>query len=154
MYGLPDAIWATPDYVRAAITRRLPRLAWIPGEADLRLPHQNRLLRDGHAFVRRAMGWTNRHVVAVFPDRSRLYADYENSLRRELRPWVEQLLFDERTLSRGLYDADALRALWARHVSGHELHTMGKVVQVMAIEMALRYVVEGETAEAACGVSG
>lgn len=152
LYGLPDRVWATPQFTRAVLTRRLPRLARIPNELDLGIPHENPLVRGAHRVVGRAMRPLRRFVPALRP-RSRLYADYEHYLRRELRPWAERLLFDERTLSRGYYDIAALRALWERHVSGRELHTIGKIVPVMAIEMALRYLVDGDTPEQACGLA-
>jgi asparagine synthase (glutamine-hydrolysing) len=151
LYGLPDDVWATPRFTRAVITRRLPKLARIPNELDLTLPHESPLIRGAHRLWRRTCRPLERLVPALRP-RPRLYADYENYLRHELRPWAEALLFDERTLGRGFYDVAALRALWDRHVSGRELHTIGKIAPIMAIEMALRYLVEGDTPEGACGI--
>jgi asparagine synthase (glutamine-hydrolysing) len=137
------------------LARRRPAFALVPHEKDLRLPHPSRVLVNAHSVVQRGLDWLFARGVRVggLP-RSRLYADYENYLRNELRPWAERLLFDERTLSRGFYDVGALRALWERHLSGRELHTIGKIAPIMAIEMALRYLVDGDSPERACALEG
>lgn len=144
MYSLPDHIRATPAFRRAVLTRRMPRLVRIPGEKDNRLPHSNPWIYHSHAFVRKLENRVNRHIAPVFPDRPRLYADYENYLRSDLREWAEAILFDPRTEARGLFDPDTVRALWQRHLLGKENWTIGKVGPLISIELALRCFLDGE----------
>jgi asparagine synthase (glutamine-hydrolysing) len=138
MYSLPDNIRTTPALRRTLITRRLPHLATVPHEKDDRLPHANPLRYHAHALRQRAKSWIHRHGLPVFPARPRLYADYEEYLRTDLRAWAEAILFDARTRDRGLFDPTAVRALWDRHLSGTELWTIGKIAPLMTIELVLR----------------
>jgi asparagine synthase (glutamine-hydrolysing) len=148
IYSLPPEIRGTPDLTRKVLTRRMPALAVIPNEADLRLPHERKWIRDAHSVIPRGASWLRRRGVPLRADRPRLYADYEQYLRTDLRPWGEALLFDGRTIERGLFNPAAVRELWARHQSG-ELWTIGKIAPLMAIEQVIRYLVEDESAETA-----
>ena len=154
-YGLPDDVRASPTFVRAIIAKLTPRLARIPYEADLRLPHPNPSLRWAQALPGRVAGRLRRFGVPIGRDRSRLYADYEDYLRNEVREWAAGLLFDARTVERGLFDRSAVRSLWARHLVGRESWTMGKVVPLMTIEQVCRYLLDGDSAaSAALGPAG
>jgi len=154
-YGLPDAVRATPVYFRALLARLAPRLTWIPYEADLRLPHPNASVRWVHALPMRVAHRLRRWGLPAGLDRPRLYADYEEYLRADLREWAAGLLFDRRTAERGLFDQRAARALWERHLSGRELWTIGKIAPLIAIEQACRYLVDDDEArEAALGPVG
>jgi asparagine synthase (glutamine-hydrolysing) len=146
MYSLPEPIRCGPELQRAIITRRMPRLATIPYEHDDRLPHSNPLIYHGFETLQRAKHWTNRKIHPIFLDRPKLYADYENYLRHELRPWAESILFDPHTEARGLFNPKAVRALWERHVRGGELWTIGKIAPLMSIELVQRYFVDGDAA--------
>jgi asparagine synthase (glutamine-hydrolysing) len=138
MYSLPDIIRTVPALRRTLITRHLPRLATVPHEKDDRLPHVNPLRYHAHALRQRARSWVHRHGLPIFPARPRLYADYEEYLRTDLRDWAEAILFDPRTQDRGLFDPIAVRALWDRHLAGNELWTIGKIAPMITIELALR----------------
>jgi len=61
-----------------------------------------------------------------------------NRLCSDLREWGESILFDERTLERGIFSPAFLRSIWARHQSGQEMHTIGKIAPIMTYEMMLR----------------
>jgi asparagine synthase (glutamine-hydrolysing) len=126
------------------ITRQMPHLATVPYDRDNRLPHSNPFVFHPHAILQRVKGRINRHLAPVFPEHATLYADYEQWLRTDLRAWAEDILFDPRTLERGLFDPDATRALWERHLSGTELWTIGKVAPLMTIELILRHLVDGD----------
>ena len=152
LFQLPEAIRTSPMFRRAVLARRQPRLASIPHEKDLRIPHPSAARVRAFALAQDGLQWLRRRGLPVGLPDARLYADYENYLRHELRPWAERLLFDERTLSRGFYDPAALRALWARHVDGAALHTIGTIAPLMAIEMSLRYLVDGDAADRACAL--
>ena len=148
-YGLPDEVRESPDFVRAIIVKLTPKLARIPYEADLRLPHPSPSLRWAQALPGRMAGRLRRIGIPIGRDRTRLYADYEEYLRSDLREWAAGLLFDRRTLDRGLFDSSAVRSLWARHLVGRESWTMGKIVPLMTIEQVCRYLVDGDSAASA-----
>jgi asparagine synthase (glutamine-hydrolysing) len=142
LYGLPEAILAGPQLHRTVLTQRAPALARIPNEKDDLLPHSSRLVRGSHAALQRARRGARRvagHLGLPSPTtRTRLYADYEHYLRTDLRPWAQEILFDERTIARGLFAPDAVRSLWERHQSGAELWTIGKIAPLITIELVLR----------------
>ena len=148
-YGLPDAVRTDPSLVRAVLQRLAPALTWIPYEADLRLPHPSAGVRWVHALPRRAAHRLGRAGIRLWSERPRLYADYEQYLREDLRSWAEGLLFDRRTADRGFFDQAEVRALWERHLSGRELWTIGKISPLITVEQVCRYLVDGDPAEAA-----
>jgi asparagine synthase (glutamine-hydrolysing) len=115
----------------------MPGLARIPNEKDNLPPHSSQALRIAHRAARRAGRAANR-VAPLFPDRPRLYADYENYLRGELAEWAEGILLDQRTLDRGLFNPTAVRDLWERHLRGDQLWTIGKVAPLITLELVLR----------------
>jgi asparagine synthase (glutamine-hydrolysing) len=138
LYSLPARLRGRRVLYRAVIQRETPRLARIPYAYDEFLPTDRSLLRSLHGFGVRLKRRINRHVAPVFPELSTLYADYENYLRTDLREWAESILFDKRTLERGIFDPAFLRSIWARHQSGREMHTIGKIAPIMAYGMMLR----------------
>jgi asparagine synthase (glutamine-hydrolysing) len=70
--------------------------------------------------------------------RSTIHEDPEGWLRRDLRDWAEELLFDSHTLERGIFNPAFLRSIFERHMSGREVHTIGKIAPIMTYEMMLR----------------
>jgi asparagine synthase (glutamine-hydrolysing) len=140
IFSLPVHIRATPQFRHAILTQRMPHLARIPNELNDRLPHTNRLLAGSYAFWKRAQGVVNRKIAPIFPDYPRLYADYEQYLRGDLRNWGEQILFSPAAQQRGWFKPAMVRALWERHQSGNELWTIGKLAPLITLEMvAQRY---------------
>lgn len=137
-FAVPESVRAMPDFLPRVLTGQAPALARIPYEEDDRLPHTSAWVRTPHAMVQRARRLGSR-IASVNFDRTRLYADYEQYLRDDLRDWAEDLLLGERARSRGLFDPGAVAALWARHLSGRELWTIGKIAPLMTIEMVLRH---------------
>jgi asparagine synthase (glutamine-hydrolysing) len=89
----------------------------------------------------RFRGAVNRNIRPVFRERSLLYADYENYLRRGLRPWA-RASFDPKTEARGLFDPQFVRSVMARHQSGLETNTIGKIAPLITYEMMLRQLVD------------
>jgi asparagine synthase (glutamine-hydrolysing) len=152
LFSLPKEVKWSPRFRRGMFAKYMPRLARIPRDRDGVPPHPSRLVKGWATAARRVRRVARAVAPRWIPDYRTLYADYENYVRHELRPWAESLLFDKRTLDRGLFNEDAVRSLWARHLTGQELHTIGKIAPLMSIEMVMRYLVDGETAEAACGV--
>jgi len=115
-----------------------PRLARIPQAKNGLLFTRRALPRLMHYLVTRFRQRFNRHIACVFPEPKSLYADYENWLRHELRTWAEEILFDGRLAARGIFNPGAVRSLFDRHISGRELHTIGKIAPIMTLEMVLR----------------
>ena len=142
MYSLPMAVRGHLELYRGLLHQRCPALSHIPYDHDEFLPTSESLVRSSHALVVRAKRRLNRHLFPIVPEWATLYADYEHYLRTDLKAWGEALLFDRRTLERGIFDADCLRWLWARHQSGPELHTIGRIAPIMTYEMMLRRLYE------------
>lgn len=137
LYGLPERLRSSLDLQHRVLTKGMPGLARIPNEKDNLPPHSSRALRLAHRAARRAGRAANR-VAPLFPDRPRLYADYENYLRGELAGWAEGILLDQRTLDRRLFNPVAVRNLWERHQRGDQLWTIGKVAPLITLELVLR----------------
>lgn len=135
--SLPAEIKNGKRLHRAILSRIAPALAVIPYDKDYRLPTTNHLVRTAHAAFDRGVGVLQKQFGLGRP-RPTLYADYENYLRHELREWAETILFDKRTLARGIFRPEALRSLMDRHLAGHEEWTIGKIAPIMTIEMMLR----------------
>jgi asparagine synthase (glutamine-hydrolysing) len=138
LYSVPTAVRGHQRLYRSVIRRETPRLSHIPYDHDDRLPTDRTLLRELHALPRRVAGQLNHRFGPLFCERPMLYADYEGYLRRELRPWAEQILFDQRTADRGIFDPAFLRTLLDRHLSGREQNTIGKIAPIITYEMMLR----------------
>ena len=107
LYSLPEPLRSSAALHREVITQRMPSLALVPYDKDDSLPHTNPLIGVGNAALQKAKRGVNKFIAPVFPKQPRLYADYENYLRTDLRAWAENILFDARTTSRGLFDQGA-----------------------------------------------
>jgi asparagine synthase (glutamine-hydrolysing) len=142
-FSIPESIRRSPWLIRAMLHRRAPALARIPYERDGLPPHPSATVRTLAKVMRRA-GRVWRRVRGLEPP-TRLYADYEHYVRTDLRPWMEALLFSDSLLSRGWFDGRALRQLWERHLSGMELWTIGKIMPIVTIEQAMRYLFDDAT---------
>jgi asparagine synthase (glutamine-hydrolysing) len=127
---------------RSIISRAAPRLALIPCTQPNRLPTTNRLLWGIHAAYTRVADSLGRRLSLATP-RPFLRSDPENYLRHELRDWAEAILFDERTLARGIFRPEALRSLMDRHLAGHEQWILGKIAPIITFEMLLRRFLDG-----------
>jgi asparagine synthase (glutamine-hydrolysing) len=137
LYALPNRIRTNPLFRRTVLTQRVPHLAAIPRDRDLRPPHTGR----GHVLsdrVRRAGRRLRQHLGARQPESPTLYADYEHYLRTDLREWAEDLLLRPRTILSEFFEPRVVRQLWDLHVSGRQLWTIGKVAPLMTLELFLR----------------
>jgi asparagine synthase (glutamine-hydrolysing) len=132
--SLPECIRRTPWLIRAVLHRRSPVLASIPYERDGLPPHPNRVVRRMHEVRRRS-----RRLWGRGRPQTRLYADYEQYLRTDLRTWAEEMLFGRAAQERGLFAPQAVRDLWVRHVGSRELWTIGKIMPIITIEQVSRY---------------
>jgi asparagine synthase (glutamine-hydrolysing) len=138
LYSVPSPLRGHRAMYRAVIRRETPRLAYIPYDHDEFLPMPRTLIRGLHALGVKLRRRFNTHIWPVFPERHTLYADYENYLRGELRSWAEGILFDRRTVERGIFDPAFLRTLMDRHLCGFEQWTIGKIAPIITYEMMLR----------------
>jgi len=135
MYSLPPDVRKDYQLYRLVLERETPRLARIPWDDDESLPTFNRglaLMQTTRLRARRALGKVARSLAPIRPT---LYADYENYLRHELRPWAENILFSPRAAGRGLFNMPFVHSLMNRHVAGYELHTIGKLAPLITFEM-------------------
>lgn len=138
LFSLPAELRGHRVLYRAVLQRELPRLARIRYELDELPPSPNPLHRAIPRALRAVRHRVNKHVYPIFRERPRLYADYESYARGELRGWIEGILFDPRTHSRGFFDPAFVRTLVARHCSGLEPWTIGKLAPLVTYEMMLR----------------
>lgn len=136
--SVPLALRANRQMEKAIINRGIPDIAMIPHSKDELLLTDHWLPWAAHALTYKLKNRFNRHFYPVFRQFQTLYADYENYLRSDLRAWAEDILFDKRTLERGIFNPEFIHSIWARHQSGQELHTIGKVAPIMTYEMMLR----------------
>jgi asparagine synthase (glutamine-hydrolysing) len=133
MYSVRPPIRGHQMLYRDIITRELPKLAMIPYDKQEYLPTLNEPIHTLQELSVRA-----RRKLKLFPVRATLYADYENYVRRELRPWVESVLFDKRTEQRGIYNMPFVRSVLDRHMAGHEEWTIGKLAPLISFELVMR----------------
>ncbi len=138
MHSLPATLRLDRRLYFAVIDRETPRLARIPFDKQEFLPTTNTLLSKPQAVWVKTRNRLARLAPNAFPPHPTLYADYEGYLRHELRGWAEGILFDRRTADRGLFDPGFLHTLMARHLSGQEQWTIGKIAPLMTYEMMLR----------------
>jgi len=136
--SVPLALRANRRMERAVLNREAPDLGMIPYDKDGLLLTDRRLPRVSQALMYKLKNRFNRHVRPWFRQYATLYADYERYLRTDLKGWGESILFDRRTLDRGIFDPQFIQSVWARHQSGQELHTIGKIAPIMTYEMMLR----------------
>jgi asparagine synthase (glutamine-hydrolysing) len=139
-YELIDFIYSLPPHLRrdqlmyrTIITRRLPRLAHIPYDKQEYLPTVEPVRYNLH----KTSVWMLKRLK-LFPEHPKLYADYENYLRYELRDWAEGILFDPQTAQRGIFNMDFVRSLMNRHLAKHESWVLGKVAPLITFEMVMR----------------
>jgi len=142
VHALPPGMLFERRLRRGVVQQETPRLACIPYDHDELLPTSHRWVREAHALTVKLKRRFNRHLWPIFPEWHTLYADYENYLRTDLKEWGESILFDQRTLDRGIFAPEFLRSIWLRHQSGKEQHTIGKIAPIMTYEKMLRRFVD------------
>jgi len=138
VYALPPQMLSERKLRRAIILDMMPHLANVPYDKDNLPITTSKLSRNTAKIIQRGKRFVNQYIPSVFPQYDTLYADYENYLRGELKDWGEALLFDPQTLDRGIFNPDFIKSVWARHQSGLEEWTIGKIAPIMTYEMMLR----------------
>ena len=138
IHSVPAQLRANQKLYRHMIQRELPELAYIPYDHDEYLPTTKPLVRGIHAETVRFKRRFNRHIKKVFPELHPLYADYDEYLRGDLRGWAESILYDPRTIERGMFDPSFLHSLMQRVQSNQGEWMIGKVAPLITYEMMLR----------------
>jgi asparagine synthase (glutamine-hydrolysing) len=93
-----------------------------------------RLYRKTNGYLKRFFGY----------ERYKHYVDVPGWLRGPLRPHIESVLLDKRTLTRGIYRADGVRELVNSHMSGR--HDRGSALLLLLfLELWNRQFVDGES---------
>jgi asparagine synthase (glutamine-hydrolysing) len=136
--SIPLTLRANRRMEKAIVNREVPDLAMVSYAKDGLLLTDRWLPWVAHALTHKLKNRFNRHLYPVFRQFHTLYADYESYLRADLRAWARDILFDKRTLERGIFNPQFIRSIWERHQSGKELHTIGKIAPIMTYEMMLR----------------
>jgi asparagine synthase (glutamine-hydrolysing) len=138
-YALSDYVNSMPDDFRlndrlylSVINREIPEVTWVPRDTDELLLTDHRLVRGAHGL------WQKVRRRVLGRRLRKTHEDPEGWLRRDLRDWAEELLFNQRTLDRGFFNPAFLRSIFERHMSGREVHTIGKIAPIMTLEMMLR----------------
>jgi asparagine synthase (glutamine-hydrolysing) len=147
LYSLPIEHRADRKLYFAMIQKEMAKLARIPYDHDEFLPTSNRHLRNSHAIVIKAKRRFNQWVYPLFQEWCPLYADYENYLRTDLKEWAEEILFRPEVGERNIFNVDFIRSIFARHISGRELWTIGKIAPIITYEMMLRRLYGGASSE-------
>ena len=138
IYSYPQLWPSSKRFEKDIIEMINPKLALIPDDKTGLLFTHKDTLRGFHHVWTRTKQRINRHIAPIFRQPVSLYADWENWLRSELKDWATGLLLDGRLEQRGMFDIDSVRSLLKRHLSGNELHTIGKIAPIMTFEMVLR----------------
>lgn len=138
VFSLPGKIRGAKRLFMAMIQRELPKLAMIPYDKDGFLPTSNQFVRNSHALYVKANRRLNKFLFPSKKDRFTLYADYENYLRTDLRRWAEGILFRNEVGERNIFNVDFIKSIFARHMSGNEMWTIGKIAPILTYEMMLK----------------
>ena len=138
LYSLPSEIRGHKKLYRSVIQKEIPRYVWVPDASDRIFPSSSNFVREVHSLWNKSKNKVNQYTFKIFPEPFTLYADYENYLRYELREWAEGILFDSRTIERGIFNPDFLKTLMNRHLSLNEEWTIGKIAPIITYEMMLR----------------
>jgi asparagine synthetase B (glutamine-hydrolysing) len=103
---------------KAVLISRFPDLAGIPIAGTGRPLRSN--ARDIVAQAKTLLTWhlKRRGLGRLAPRERRPYKDYDRWFRTLLRPWLENILLDRRTLDRGYFRPDYVRQLVAAHMNG------------------------------------
>jgi len=103
---------------KAVLIARFPRLAGIPVTGTGRPLQSN--ARDIAVQAKSLLSWhMKRYGLGwLAPAERRPYKDYDGWFRTVLRPWVEGILLDRRTLERGYFRPDYVRGLVEAHMHG------------------------------------
>ena len=130
---VPPGFLFERNLAKVLLVNWFPKLAGIPIAGTGRPLRAN--LRDLTAQARSLLAWHLRpHGLDWLAEPPRRpYKDYNGWFRTVLRPWVEGLLLDRRTLDRGYFRPDYVQGLVAAHMGG-ENHAV-RIGALLSIEL-------------------
>jgi asparagine synthase (glutamine-hydrolysing) len=147
---LPPA-WRMKRRMQIALLKHTrPDLARLPWEftglpVDISTPTVM-FIQRGLYFARR---WASRWTHGLIPaGTERERANYPVWFRTGLRPWLEGLLLDPRTLERGLFNPDVVRQMVSDHMDGRQNYST-QFGLLMTFEIWNRLFVDGDRPPAA-----
>jgi asparagine synthetase B (glutamine-hydrolysing) len=138
--SMPPGLRYERRLIKNAFIRDFPAYAQVPS-TETGLP-----LMDNLTTVRlQAENWARWHARRVakgvrYP-RHRPYKDYHTWFRTVLRPWVEGILLDRRTLERGDFKPESVRRLVAEHMAG--ANRTVKLGALISLELWRRQFIDG-----------
>jgi asparagine synthase (glutamine-hydrolysing) len=140
------AHWRTDRQMQVAVLKRarpdLARVRWantgLP--ASISTPKISLMMRAYFRARREIAHLTAGRIPPVLP-RDRAY--HAQWYRTALRPWLEGILLDERTLARGYYDREGVQALIQEHMGGHHDRSL-QFGLLLTFELWNRLFVDGE----------
>jgi len=138
IFSLPIEYRFNDRLYLAMITQEIPKVTLIPRDTDRLLPTTRQWIRGPHGLAQKSV---SRIQQKFFPSAYRsqqLHGDPEDWLRDDLCDWSEEILFDKRTLDRGIFNPEFIRSIFDRHMSGNEIWTIGKIGPIITIELMLR----------------
>ena len=144
--GVP-ASWRLDRQMQLAVIKRSrPDLARVPWEftglpASICSP-KIILMQRAYFRARREIEGLTRGLIPSVSVRQR--ANYPLWYRTVLRPWLEDVLLDERTLARGYYDGEGLRQLIEEHMDRRYDRSL-QFGLLLTFELWNRLFIDGET---------
>jgi asparagine synthase (glutamine-hydrolysing) len=129
----------------AVIKRSRPDLAQVPWDFT-GLPASisaTKIIRARRAYfrARHEIEYLTRGFIPSVVAQER--ANYSLWYRTVLRPWLEGMLLDKRTLERGYYNGEGLRQLIEEHTSGRRNHSI-QFGLLLTFELWNRLFIDGE----------
>jgi asparagine synthase (glutamine-hydrolysing) len=118
MLKVPPGLRFKRYLMKQAFIQTFPELAKIP-VTETHLPLVS-CMRDALIRMESNVRWKARSAGLkwISVSKRKSYTDYNGWMRAELRPWVEGILLNSRTLDRGYFNPDSVRNLVTEHLNG------------------------------------
>jgi asparagine synthetase B (glutamine-hydrolysing) len=143
------ARWRTDRQMQLAVLKRArPDLARVPWAntglpASISTPKVVLAMRAYYRARREIASLTGGRIPAVLPRERAYHAQWYRTM---LRPWLEGILLNERTLARGYYDREGLHALIQEHMTGRHDRSL-QFGLLLTFELWNRLFIDGERPE-------
>jgi len=148
-YPLLDFVSSVPlDYrvhdrlYLAMLNRAIPKVTWVPRDTNDMLLTDQVIPRTLHALATKAARRVKRRLFPMKMTQL-LHGDPEHWLRDDLQEWAGNILFDKRTVERGIFNPSYVRSIFERHMCGREIWTIGKIAPLITFEMMMRKFFDG-----------
>jgi asparagine synthase (glutamine-hydrolysing) len=132
--SVPPGFRVEKRYYRRAIVKALPHMAKVVYSGSRRPLDEGSWRNLRMSFDEHARWWLrNRGMNWVPVATAQPYADYGKWFRRELRPWLEEVLLSPQTLDRGIFQPTYTRKLLDEHMAGCD-HTR-QISMLLTLEL-------------------